>query len=229
MTTPEAPGRERLLRALIRTQAISGLLMALFLTLHLGNAVLALAGPAAYDGALALLRRLYQTPVAEVLLFAVIAVHAGAGWWRYAAFHRDKPAKAVPTKAHRIIGRVLSVVVILHILGTRLPEWVGGLEVDMSFSTFALENYGLFFYPYYLALFTAGAYHLIRGVQVAAGALKLDLPRPWLRLSPTGARRLTLGLLATGLLVVLAFGGWFHDIDHARYEAYRAYNAAFFE
>ena len=78
MTTLEAPGRERLLRALIRTQAISGLLMALFLTLHLGNAVLALAGPAAYDGALALLRRLYQTPVAEVLLFAVIASQAFA-------------------------------------------------------------------------------------------------------------------------------------------------------
>src|SRR5437868_15233285 len=53
---------------LLRIQAASGALFALFLLMHLVNQMIAALGPAAYDGTQRLLRRAYQAPLIEIFL-----------------------------------------------------------------------------------------------------------------------------------------------------------------
>lgn len=209
-------------RSLIRIQAATGLAFALFLVVHIANTVAALAGPGAYDRALAVLRLGYQRPIVELLLLTTLAAHIGAGLWRYFAFHRGRPVKQPTTRWHRWAGRALAAVVVVHVLATRGPAWVFGLTVDMSFVAYSLEHAGWFYYPYYIALFAVGCFHLLRGVQVATASLGLELPRRWLRMS-TRSSRWAIGLSAVlAAAALMAIGGVLWTIDRSNYPAIAA-------
>ena len=54
-------------RTLARVQAVSGLVFAVFLLLHLGGALVALLGQGAFDAWIRAARGYYQLPVVEVL------------------------------------------------------------------------------------------------------------------------------------------------------------------
>ncbi|NVB41921.1 hypothetical protein G6O69_29085 [Pseudenhygromyxa sp. WMMC2535] len=222
--TTDARARAKLLRALIRLQAGSGLVFTLFLAAHLLMAVSAVFGQGPFDAILGGMRAVYDLPVVGLGLLATLAVHVLAGWWRWAAFGRSKPKpKQEVTRAHRLVGRVLSFVVVGHILGARGPVWFGGLETDMSLVTYTLDHAGWFYYPYYAALFAAGAFHMIRGVQVAGGSLRLGLPAKALRMSQTSWRRLAVVTLGLGALITVAIGGSYYAVDRSSYAALTAY------
>src|SRR5262249_11057545 len=86
------PARVRTTGRLARVQALSGLAFALFLALHLATTASGIAGPAAYDGTLALLRRVYRPTLAiEALLIGVpLVAHVACAILQIAARRRDR-------------------------------------------------------------------------------------------------------------------------------------------
>lgn len=218
-------------RGLARIQALSGLVFATFLVLHLGNTLTALFGQAAYDEVQGALRLYYQTRVIEVVLLAAAVVHGGAGltrWWRRPS---TKSGARPPWRLrfHRWSGYYLLIAFAGHVLATRSPDWFYGIPVDFSFVTFSLDTWPGIFYPYYVGLFASGAYHLVHGTVVAVRVIRASADR-----SPVGSglrivdaiARSRLAALAGIILAVgavAALGGRFFVVDTQRSADYRAF------
>jgi succinate dehydrogenase/fumarate reductase cytochrome b subunit len=191
-------------RLLDRLQALSGLMFAYFLLLHLVTTASAARGMAEYDAVLNVLRPLYRPHIAlEILLIAVpAAVHIGCGLYklrvrlRYGPRHSEGGARL-----HRLSGYVLLLAIVGHVAATRLlPTFGEGptatLRADFSFLAYSLVNWPWFFVPYYFVLGTSGAIHLGLGVGQAAGLLSgKRLPARWvLRVSYLATAVLALGV-----------------------------------
>jgi succinate dehydrogenase/fumarate reductase cytochrome b subunit len=106
-------------RALLRVQAISGLLFAGFLFLHLFNPMLAALGPETYSGAQRTLRRGYQSPPVQIaLVIGPMLVHAAAGVLRIIRRRRQQKAAPGPsilyTRLHRKSGIIPTVIAGRH-------------------------------------------------------------------------------------------------------------------
>lgn len=208
-------------RTLARIQAASGLVFGLFLAAHLLNTFTAPFGPDAYDAVQRPLRLLYRNPVFEVVaVFASVAVHVAAGVLR--ARRREGPApRGARERAHRYAGWFLAVFFVGHAGATRLPSLLEGVDVGFDGLGYTLTRYGLWFYPYYALLGTAGAVHLLFGVPRALSVLGVRAPA-WARRGR--ALPAASGLAAVLVLVsLLAFGGvWFETSDPAegRFAAY---------
>ena len=61
---------------LIQIQAVTGVSIGAFTTVHLLNLTTAISGPMFYDEAQAIFRLVYQIPAVEVLLLGSIVTHA---------------------------------------------------------------------------------------------------------------------------------------------------------
>lgn len=205
-------------RLLLKVQAASGLLFALFLTVHLGNQMLAALGPAAYDDAQRSLRGGYQAPPIELALVILpMLIHAGAGVLRIFTRRQTKqqtghqaPAN-LPARLHRISGIILLIFFIGHVTATRGASLVYGVFPGFAGVAFTLRWVPAYFWPYYTGFALAGLYHLIYGLSVALPVLGLKsglsaLRRPAL-LVPLVA---TLGLFL--ILGLLAQGGILADV-----------------
>jgi succinate dehydrogenase/fumarate reductase cytochrome b subunit len=209
---------------LIRGQALSGLVFAVFLSLHLANAAAGALGPSAYDGFLARARLVYQFPPFEVLAVgAAAAVHASYGIRRWRARRRaarDGGRAAVPgwLRLHRASGWLLLAVLPGHVLATRGPGLLLDLPADFSFLRFSLQTWPWFMAPYYVALYSAGLYHLLHGSLLALRVAGLRAPAPAAR----GARVLLFIALAAGGAAVAAMAGASGPADTSRYGAFRA-------
>ncbi|MGE0784394.1 MAG: hypothetical protein AB7S26_01800 [Sandaracinaceae bacterium] len=212
-------------RRLAQIQAISGLVFATFLALHLVNTMIATFGQSTYDAYMRAVRLYYQGYGIELAVVIVAPlVHVTAGILRARrrrakarAQHREDARVPWRLRLHRWSGIVLAVVFIGHASATRLPGLVFDQPGDFTFVHFSLSQFGFFFYPYYALFALAGVYHLVNGVIAAAPLVGLRLPRAWF---DTRSRR-SLALALGGALIlgvgILALGGAFFDVDTARF------------
>lgn len=206
-------------KTLVRVQAVSGLMFATFLVLHLLNTMSAVLGQSMYDAVQRTFRWYYQFPLVEIVCVAsAAAIHIWAGvvrMWR----RRGRERSAVPLRLrlHRWSAYYLLVFITGHVLATRGASLFLGLKPDFAFLSYAMVIAPVFFYPYYTLLFASGLYHLAHG-----GLTALRLLGGRLDLSPRAFRWAVSAAALTGFLAVLSFGGIFFQIDTHRYPEFHA-------
>jgi succinate dehydrogenase/fumarate reductase cytochrome b subunit len=207
--TPPDAARER---ALIKVQAASGALFALFLAVHLVNQMVAVAGPAPYDALQGELRRVYQAPVVELALVAApLLVHIVVSVWRM--LRRRRAGRSLPRAARARLQRYSAVVLLIftfgHILATRGASLIYDVFPGFDGVAYTLVWFFGWFFPYYFIFAVAGLYHLLNGVALA-------LPRLGLR-GPGAARsgRIVAAAWLAGAVALLlglaGFAGVFHE------------------
>lgn len=216
MSDPAAPTPPRDLR-LVRVQAVSGLVFALFLSLHLLNVMASALGPGLYDAFQVRVRPLYQLPLVEVtMVLGALAVHVVAGVMRIRGRPRTRQWSKLPlrTRLHRASAYFLLVFVLGHAAATRLPSLLDGVWLGFAGLSFTMEWMPAYFYPYYALLGLCGLYHGSYGVYLAVRALGVRLPS----IAALGVR-VWIPLAAAAVLVVLgvlSFGGHLYAIDDPR-------------
>lgn len=215
-------------RLLLRLQALSGLVFAVFLLLHLVNVMVSAFGPGLYDALQLQIRPLYQNPALELgVLFGSVLIHMVTGIVRIRRRPRTRDFGRLPwrTRLHRLSAYFLLAVIVGHIAATRLPSVIDGVWLGFAGLSFTMDRFGFIFYPYYATLGLCGLYHGSYGAYLALRSLGVRLPAP-AALGP-GAR---VSLAVAALLVVLgvlSFGGLLYEIedpahsDFARFAAER--------
>ena len=188
-----------------KLQAITGVIFAGFLALHLINTWLAVTGPDTYDAVQGLLRSVYQFIAVEALLLAALSVHVAVGITRLV----QEPPRQLSLRArlHRYAGFFLAVVIVGHILAVRGPSWFFGVYPGFEGLAFSLEFLPGYFYPYYFLLGLAGFYHGLNGLSVAAGRLGRRV------VVSRGVLVTTTGMAAVLMLsALLGLGGQLFDV-----------------
>lgn len=211
-------------RTLARLQAGSGLVFSAFLVLHLATALGAIGGPTAYEGALGWARLYYRIPLLEVVaVLGAALTHLAAGLVRARRRHRQSAPRVVPLRPrlHRYTGYYLALAFVGHVIATRAPSLVYGLEPDFAFLHLSLSTAPYFFFPYYVLLAFSGGYHLVHGVLVAIDVLGVKLPG-----APRSPRSKSFWAFAAiwgaaALAIILSFGGVLASVEDARLEPWR--------
>lgn len=220
-------------RRLGQVQAVSGILFATFLLLHLANTALALFGQGVYDGYQQAVRRYYQATGVELALIGLApAVHVAVGLVRMRRRQikaRGKRRRAPPwrVRLHRYSGYVLVLFFGAHVLATRGPGLWLGQPADFAFLTYSLWTYPFVFYPYYALFVLAGLHHLLHGLIAAAPVLRVKLPRAW---HAPRAPRFWIPVALAGVVLLMgliALGGAFFEVDTARFDEVDALWARF--
>lgn len=213
MPTATDPSRDAAReRALIRVQAASGALFAVFLVAHLVNQMFAAAGPAVYDAMQIRLRAAYHAPAIEIACVLVpLVVHVVVSVWRMVRRRRrGGPAAAAPRmRWQRRTAIVLLIFTLGHIIATRGPSLVYGVYPEFSGVAYTMVWLPAYFIPYYLLFSLAGLYHALNG-------LALGLPRIGLAGPPAlrSGRAVALAWLAGAVALALGiagFAGAWHD------------------
>lgn len=198
-------------RTLKRLQAASGIAFLPFLLVHLSNALLAIAGAQAYDGFQQWAQRIYHRPAIE-LLFVILplCVHLAAGILLFVRQRSRSNGRAF--SPHSLAGFFLALVVVGHVVSTRGLPYLNGIEAGFAGVAFSLWWMPLVFYPYYLALFMAGAFHGANGAMMLAHRLAGSTLA-----QRTGINGAPLAVLGTFACIALAgFGGHLYDIADPR-------------
>ena len=201
--------RERAINlAFRRAQAVSGIALTLFASVHLLNTMLA-AIPGAYDPFQRIVRRAYQSPVVEVLLvFVPLLVHVVAGIRAFVK-RRSRTADApLRTRLHRYAAWYLLLVMTGHVIATRGVSLVYGVYPEFAGLQFSVAWLPWIFLPYYAVFGVAGVYHVAHGVPIALGVLKQRLPSFVTRPSTFWVAVATASLAA--LLGVAGIAGWLY-------------------
>ena len=206
-TTPDV--RRRTTDLLFRrAQAVSGIALTAFASVHLLNTMLA-AFPGAYDPFQRVVRQAYQHPVLEVLFVLLpMLVHVVAGvraFFKRRARTADAPLR---TRLHRYAGWYLLLVMGGHVLATRGASLFYGVHPEFIGLRFALAWIPWFFVPYYALLAISGVVHVAQGVPVALGILQKRVPSIVTRPS-TFWPVIALGT-AGSVLAVAGIAGWLY-------------------
>jgi succinate dehydrogenase/fumarate reductase cytochrome b subunit len=205
-----------------RIQAVTGLIFALFVFVHLANTTLAVVGSSAYNNFQAVVRAAYQAPVVEILLLGVILPSHILAGFRRARIRRANGGMnlSVAQRWHRWAGWFLVFVIYVHVAAVRLPSLLYDVWPRFAGVAFAIEWVPAYFYPYYFLLALAGFYHATNGSLLALGRVGVKI-RP-LRLP--AARWVLIGGGATIIVSLLGFGGvWFDVGDPMNSEYARLY------
>lgn len=192
-------------------QAVTGLIFALFLTLHLANTWLATLGAGVYDGVQGLLRQFYQFTPFEALILAALSVHLVTGLLRIVT----EPRRELTARSrwHRYSGLFLLVFIAGHVTAVRGSSWFYGVYPEFAGLAFSIAAVPAYFYPYYFLLGVAGLYHMLNGVGIAAGRLGFN------RLPTLSTRVLARATMVGSVLTLLAlggFGGWYYDVGNVQ-------------
>jgi len=223
MSDPQAPKASHDPRdhRLVRIQASSGLVFAVFLSLHLVNVMVSALGPGLYDAFQVRIRPLYQFPLLEVgVLLTALVVHMVAGITRLRRRPRSRNWGKLPlrTRLHRVSAYFLLVFVLGHVAATRLPSLLDGVWLGFAGLSYSMHMLPAYFYPYYVALGLCGLFHGSYGTYLALRALGVRMPA----VSRLGTRAVV-PLAAAAVLVVLgvlSFGGHLYAIDDPRQSAF---------
>jgi len=221
-TVERSAGRRVSERTLVRAQAGSGLVFAIFVVAHLINTLLAPLGAATYNSVQGAMRAIYQDPWVEIgLLLGSLLVHLGCGVLRARRRPKGRPGAH---RWQRQSGWVLVVIVIGHSLATRGPSLAYDVWPDFEGVAFSLHWFPSYFYPYYLLFGIAAAYHGGLGILRAARVFGW---RPKDRSESAGLRGLrragwiALISFSIALLVsLLAFGGVLFEVENPLNHAY---------
>jgi hypothetical protein len=188
---------------LVQVQAVSGAVFAVFLAVHLVNQALAVLGPAGYDAAQGATRAVYQAPAVELFLVAApLVVHLAAALARLFFFRVPVTVGPWRTRAFRLAGRFLLLVIVGHVVATRGASWSGAVPQGPRFEglAFTFQWLPLVFWPYYLLLALAGLLHLTHGLAVATRLMGRPVLGGWgfWAVTTVGGALLVAGLIALG-------------------------------
>lgn len=213
-------------RYLVRIQAISGLVFATFLSLHLTNVMASVFGPGLYDAFQVRIRPLYQFPLVEVgVLLTALVVHIVSGVRRLRARPRTRDWSKLPfrTRLHRVSAYFLLLFIFGHIAATRFPSLLDGIWLGFASLAYTMVWIPAFFYPYYSLLALCGLYHGGYGSYLALRVLGVPLPS----ISRARARIFVPLSIAAVLLVagVLSFGGLLYPIADPQHDDYARFLA----
>jgi succinate dehydrogenase/fumarate reductase cytochrome b subunit len=187
-------------RTLARLQALSGLVFAAFLGVHLVALFASVFGPGRYDAVQQATRVVYTSPLYEVLLLlAPLVVHIVVGVLRMRR-RPDRGGRPLPraVRWHRWSAYFLLLVIGGHVAATRGVAVFAGIEVGFAGIAFAMWWMPTLFAIYYTLLALAGLYHGAYGVAHALAVLGVPMPA-MIRLQP----RFTVPLATAGVLAVL--------------------------
>ncbi len=192
-----------------KIQAITGLLFASFVTVHLLNTWLASLGPTAYDGVQAALRQVYQFLPVEVSLLLALLIHVVVGVMRMVK--EPKRKLTVRARIHRYTGYFLMLVIGGHILAVRGPSVFFDVYPGFAGIAFSIEFLPGYFYPYYFLLGLAGFYHALNGSSIAQGRIAATR---WPRfVLPERRLAIASGVVALAMVMsLLGLGGVWFDI-----------------
>jgi len=154
---------------LVKLQAASGLVIAVFTAAHLSNHFVMHFGVDAHRAVFAKLRKVYTAPPVEALLLGSIAVHSGIAVARY-----EGVANNTARLLFQAAGWFLFTVMPIHVIATRYFGPKAGMkEYDITHAAMAARMVPVVFIPYYAALAASGAVHLLGGLSRAGSALGL--------------------------------------------------------
>jgi succinate dehydrogenase / fumarate reductase cytochrome b subunit len=193
-----------------RSSAASGLLLVLFLLLHLAGVALAPLAPARFEVYAAALHRSAWLPAAELALLAVALVHLGLSLSRVLANRRAgnsaalrsrrkgplAPLAALAARSQAAGGVVLLGFLVLHLAQLRWPRPLAGAELAALEAVLANPWSLLLYFGSALAL----AVHLFHGGEAAHRSLGLLQPA---NASAIRATARLLGVLIGGGFVVV--------------------------
>ena len=152
-----------------KLQAATGLVIATFTALHLGNHFLMHFGLDAHRFLFLRARKVYTNPLAETVLLSSIGIHALLGIYRYKGLSQEWPRRLF-----QMCGWALITIIPGHVYATRV--WGEGAKMqdfDVTFAGMATRLIPYFFIPYYAAFSAAGAYHMYCGVAKAGVTLRI--------------------------------------------------------
>lgn len=200
-----APPRGPLGAAWLRQgPALSGLLLVLFLLLHLAGVLLAPLAPARFEAAASLLHRSAWLPPAELGLLAVALVHLGLSLARWLANRRGGNTAVLRSRRQGWLaplaargqaagGLLLLLFMAVHLNQLRWPRPAAGAELEVLRAVLAQ--------PWNLLLYAGAALalglHLLHGGEAAHRSLGL--------LDPGNGGRIR---MAARLLALLLGGGF---------------------
>lgn len=188
-----------------KVQAVSGVVFAVFVFVHLLNTWLAATGAAIYNGFQGAVRLAYQAPLIEALLLSALVVHIITGITRIVR----EPKRQLTTRArwHRYAGFFLLFFIGGHIFAVRGPSWFAGVYPGFEGLAFSIDFAPYYFFPYYFLLGVAGFYHATNGVSVALGRLGVPLG-----ISGSALRTSTAVAAVLMVTALLGFAGAFFDV-----------------
>lgn len=231
---PARPGRSRgpSFTALKTTMAVTGTIMAAFVTIHMVGNLKAFMGAQAYNSYAAWLREVAYPLlphegllwILRVVLLACIGLHTAAGveLWRRGRASRGRfrrrglPARATAARSMLITGCLIAVFVVVHILDLTIgrlvasPAYTAPSHSDGALHVSAYQNLvaslsrpGMAIF--YSAIMLAIALHLAQGlwnVVVDLGGTGERLRRIWLAVALAVAIAVALGNGALPLLIL---------------------------
>lgn len=182
------------LRALHRT---SGLMVALFVIVHLAGHLAGLAGAAAHQTVLEALRVVYRQPVVEALLLACVAFQMGSGLVLVWRGHRQRRGAVAWLQA--VSGAYLCLFLLVHVAAVLYGRSTG-VDTNLQFAAAGMHTppWQWFFGPYYFMAVAAIGAH-------AGCALYWHLPES-VR-APVLAGAVVAGLVLAAVLVAMLAGG----------------------
>lgn len=156
----------------------SGLLIAVFAVLHIGNHLAMFAGQAAHIAAMEALRPIYRNLLAETLLMLALAFQLSSGLamiWRTRTQKRQGLARW-----QAISGAVLALFILNHVGAVWGGRLLMGLDTNYHFAAAGMHaGYAGFFVPYYFlgvaALFVHAACALAWRVRGKAAPLAVGM------------------------------------------------------
>lgn len=196
-----------------RVHFASGLFIAAFVTLHLLNHLVSLAGAEAHIAFMEELRKVYRHRSVESLLQAAVAVQVISGIRLF--FRKRKTVRGSWEKLQMWSGLYLAVFFMIHITAVLAGRSVLKLDTNFYFGVAGLNSFpvNLFFIPYYALAIMSFFAHI-----AAIHHRKMQVPV--LGLKPETQSKLILG---TGVvLTILIFCGltnYFRGVEVP--EAYR--------
>jgi succinate dehydrogenase/fumarate reductase cytochrome b subunit len=172
----------------------SGLLLSVFIGLHLFNHAYSLAGIEAYTELMRGLRLFYRNPLVEVLLLLAVGLQLISG---QRLFKEQKRRISTPfDRLQQWTGLYLAVFLVIHLSAVFAGRHLLGLDTNFYFAAAGLTTYpySLFFIPYYsLAVFSV--------VGHIAAVHRKKMSRPILGISPLVQAQ---GILLLGICLVFA-------------------------
>lgn len=128
---------------------ISGIIIAVFLLLHLSNHLFALGGPALHITVMKFFRMAYRFPPVELLLFLCVTIQIISGLRLvFTKGFRKQPLYVI---AQAMSGIYLSLFLINHVTAVLRARYEWHVETDFYFASGVAVHYPekLFFIPYY--------------------------------------------------------------------------------
>lgn len=175
-TSGEQPSKRTLWR---RAHYCSGLLLALFVGVHLLNHLLVVISPALHIAFMAAARKVYRHPLGETVLLAAVLFQIGTGL-RLIGFG----AGEMQDKWRRLqvyAGLYLALFLLVHVSSVMIGRFLAHLDTNLYFGAAGLNHYPqlLFFIPYYSLAILAFFGHV-------AAIHRLKMPRRLATLTPAG-------------------------------------------